>query len=243
MDTHSAFGSTGRKMKRARLWRVGIAATVLLLVYVALTAFYPFWKSEPGTPRLLNKQLAAVERDLQEARAEIEMNRVRHEVDRKALELVRVEMAAQKEHTADLEENLRFYRSLMAPEGVAEGIRLRVPELVLQENTSELAFRIVVQQEARKHALLRGKLKVKVSGELGGEEVTYSLTELSQDLDDSATALQFRYFQSLEGKLTLPEGFEPSQISVVAAMSKPRKVEVQEQFPWHVQERFTHVGK
>ena len=43
--------------------------------------------------------------------------------------------------------------------------------------------------------------------------------------------------------MSLPEGFEPVSINVVATATTPRKTEVREQFPWQVKERFTHVGK
>jgi hypothetical protein len=82
-----------------------------------------------------------------------------------------------------------------------------------------------------------------VFGELGEEQVSYPLSELSADLEESVVALRFRYFQAVEGELMLPEGFEPNGISVVANVSSPRKAEAREQYPWQLQERFTHAGK
>ncbi len=46
-----------------------------------------------------------------------------------------------------------------------------------------------------------------------------------------------------EGELELPEGFQPGSVNLVATASSPRKAEVRVQFPWQLQERFTHVGK
>lgn len=130
----------------------------------------------------------------------------------------------------------------MAPAEISQGLSLRALELVALEG-SRYAYRIVAQQEARKHQLLKGTLAARVFGMLGEEQVSYPLSELSDDVEDIAIVLRFRYFQAIEGEITLPPGFEPGGVSVVASASTPRKAEARAEFPWHVQERFTHVGK
>jgi hypothetical protein len=167
----------------------------------------------------------------------------RHEVDRAALELVRQELAVQKEQIAGMEEGIRFYRSLMAPGEIAQGFSLRRIELVARDEPGRYGFRIVAQQEARQHTPLQGELYAELSGQQAGEPRIYPLAELSQDLEATILPLRFRYFQSIEGDLVLPEGFEPQAISVVATISAPDKTEAREQYPWQVQEKFTHVGK
>jgi len=167
----------------------------------------------------------------------------RHEVDRAALELVRQELAVQKEQIAGMEEGIRFYRSLMAPGEITQGFSLRRIELVARDEPGRYGFRIVAQQEARQHTPLRGELYAEISGQQAGEPRSYPLAELSQDLEATILPLRFRYFQSIEGDLVLPEGFEPQAISVVATISAPDKTEARERYPWQVQEKFTHVGK
>jgi len=166
----------------------------------------------------------------------------RHDVDRTALELVRQELAAQREQIAGLEEGIRFYRSLMAPGEIAQGFSLRKIELVAREEPGRYGFRIVVQQEARKHVSVRGELYAEVSGQQGGEPRSYPLAALSTDLEGIVIPLRFRYFQSIEGDLLLPEGFEPQAVNVVATLSVPEKAEAREQYPWQVQQKFTHVS-
>jgi hypothetical protein len=167
----------------------------------------------------------------------------RHDVDRAALELVRQELAGQREQIAGLEEGIRFYRSLMAPGEIAQGFSLRKIELVAREEPGRYGFRIVAQQEARKHTPLQGELYAEVSGQEAGEPRSYPLAELSADLESTVLPLRFRYFQSIEGDLLLPEGFEPQAVSIVATLSVPEKAEAREQYPWQVQEKFSHVGK
>ena len=120
-------------------------------------------------------------------------------------------------------------------------VRKRI-ELV-KRGEQRYAYRIVAQQEARKHTVLRGDLYAEVKGRQGEEIVTYPLASLADDLDNNSIKLRFRYFQAVEGELVLPEGFEPDSISVVARSSTPSKAEIREDYPWRTNERFTHVGK
>ena len=235
------------RQRRLRLLvLVGALVTVLILslgFWLGQRAAYSGMGIDPESYRQLQEQLPAVQEEALALTQELEVQRTRHEVDRRALELVRGDIAAQKEEISSLEEGLRFYRSLMAPGEIAHGLSLRAIELVSLSQAGRYAFRIVAQQEARKHDTLRGELYAEVFGKRDGEQVNYPLAELSDDLEGSVVPLRFRYFQAIEGELTLPEGFTPEGVNVVASAKSPRKVEVREQYSWQVQERFTHAGK
>ena len=233
-----------------RYRRVQVVVATLLLAVVLLAGFYLGQRAaysgmglNPQIYRAMQQDLVESEEVMAQLRAELDVQQARHEMDQQALELVRREIAAQKEQIAAQEEGLRFYKSLMAPGEIAQGLSLRPPELVALEEPGQFAFRIVAQQEARKHSLLKGDLSAVLNGELADQEVSYSLAELSDDLEPGKVPLRFRYFQSIEGELRLPEGFEPRSVDLVATATAPRKMEVREQFPWQLQEKFTHVGK
>ena len=237
-------------MDARRYRRVQVVVATLLLAVVLLAGFYLGQRAaysgmglDPQVYRAMQEDLVESEAVMAQLRAELDVQQARHEMDQQALELVRREIAAQKEQIAAQEEGLRFYKSLMAPGEIAQGLSLRPPELVALEEPGQFAFRIVAQQEARKHSLLKGDLSAVLNGELADQEVSYSLAELSDDLEPGKVPLRFRYFQSIEGELRLPEGFVPRSVDLVATATAPRKMEVREQFPWQLQEKFTHVGK
>ena len=188
-------------------------------------------------------ELSDLREALRVARGDLEVQRTRHAVDRRALELVRSEMAAEKERMADLEEGISFYRSMVVSDGLGSGLSLRRPEIVPGAIPGRLRYRFFVQQKERDYEMVEGTLSVEVFGVNGENEVRYPLSELSSDFDDKAATLHFRYFQAIEGELVLPQGFEPKGISLVARASKPRKSKAKEQFPWELQERFINVGK
>jgi hypothetical protein len=221
-----------------------LALTLLAGIYLGRHAAYKDMAAAiPQAADRMRVELSAAREALKVAQGDLQVQRTRHEVDSRAMELLRSEMAAEKERTADLEEGLRFYRSMVVSEDMASGLSLRKPELVPAESPGHLAYRIFIQQKEREYEMVEGTLSVEVFGLKDQAEVSYPLAELSEDFDRGAAALHFRYFQAIEGELALPEGFEPKGITVVARASKPRESEVREQFPWQLQERFINVGK
>jgi predicted transcriptional regulator len=221
-----------------------LASLVLVLgFWLGQQAAYSGMGVDSELYREMQRELPAARERVQDLAHELEVQRTRNEVDRQALEMVRSDIARQKEQIAGLEEGLRFYRSLMAPGEIAQGLSLRDIELIARTDPGRYAFRIVAQQEALKHQMLKGELYVEVFGIQGGERKVYPLVELSDDLDEGAVPLRFRYFQAIEGELVIPDGFQPEGFNVFASATTPRKAEVREQYSWRVQERFTHVGK
>lgn len=233
-----------------RLWRQRLLLAVLISLGFVVAAFYIGERAaysgmglNPELYRAMKTQLPELQAQLVVAEARLEVQSTQNQMGQQALEMVRRNLADQKEQIASLEEGLQFYRSLMAPGEIAQGLSLRPLELVALDNPGYYSYRIVAQQEARKHSQLKGELSVEVIGVLAGQQVSYSLAELSSDIEGSEIALRFRYFQTIDGELSLPEGFEPRSVSLVATAIAPRKMEVREQYPWQVTEKFTHVGK
>ena len=218
---------SAREVRRQRnlLLAMGLLLLVLVMVagfYLGRSAAYSGRGLDVEVYRAMEAEIPALRAEISRLEGELEVQRTRHDVDQQALEMVRREIAAQKDQISALEEGLRFYRSLMAPGEIAQGLSLRPVELIALDIPNRFAFRIVAQQEARKHSLLKGDLSVDVTGVLEGEQVSYPLADLSEDVDGLDVPLRFRYFQSIEGELELPEGFEPGSVNLVATASSPR---------------------
>lgn len=220
-----------------------LALTLMAGIYLGRQSVYNALEVGPETAQSMLSELSDLREALRVARGDLEAQRTRHEVDRHALEIVRSEMAAEKERTANLEEGLSFYRSMVVSEDLGSGLSLRKPELVQGPTPERLKYRFFVQQKEREYEMVEGTLTGDVFGFSGEEEVSYPLSELSAEFADKASTLHFRYFQAIEGELVLPQGFEPKSITLVVRASKPHKSKVKEQFPWELQERFINVGK
>jgi hypothetical protein len=75
--------------------------------------------------------------------------------------------------------------------------------------------------------VLQGHATVTLAGETAGTPIELPLSQLSGDVEEERIKLRFRYFQSVEGSLELPAGFEPRQVLLAARSSgrKPQQVE------------------
>ncbi len=225
---------------------VGVVVTGVLLAagfYLGQRAAYSGMGIDPEVYREMERAGPEATKRFQTLEANLDISSTRSEVDRAALELVRQEIAAQKEQILHLEESLTFYQSLMSPGDIAKGLTLKPIEIIDTNTERRFAFRIIARQESRKHSLLKGTLSVKVKGVTDQKESSLALSVLSEEVESENIALRFRYFQTVEGELELPEGFEPKTIAIVARSVTPTKAEIVEQFPWSIQERFTYVGK
>jgi hypothetical protein len=237
------------------LWRqrrrpIVVIAAVLVFVlvleagfYLGQHAAYRGMGAKAKNYREMQAELLSLQNILQARDTELAISATRHEVDRQALEMVRKEMAGQQEEIAGLVEGLDFYRSLMSPDGIPQGLSLRGIELVAGDQPRHYYYRILVQQEARKHELLEGTLTAVVTGVADGKPAEYSLAKLSEDARGENIPLRFRYFQAIKGGIVLPDGFDPGGVTVEIKTAAPQAYQIREDYPWQLEERFTHVGK
>lgn len=157
-------------------------------------------------------------------------------VDRQANEDVRQEVIELRKKIAALEEDNSFYRNLMAPTDNQRGLNIGAVELSNTNNPREYRYKVVMQQLVSNHTLLKGELNFDVIGRENGLPKTYSLSDLSKQVAAKNIKLRFKYFQTLQGEMTLPEGFEPQRIALEARSFGKKSTVVEKRFGWLVQE-------
>ncbi len=231
--------------RRARFVALIAVSAILLFALGAVLGRYGslgLYERLLGDNQLLRQQLNEQGLALDQSRQSQENQQTRLDVAEQALAMVRRELAEQHAQIDELEQGVRFYRSLMAPGEQPEGLSVRSIELVPLAESRRYRYRLLVQQNARRHSLLTGNLLLEVIGSENGEAKSYQLATLSDQVDSQGIALRFKYFQAIEGELQLPEGFSPAKVVAYAKAKKPKQVEVRKDFPWLVQEKMTHVG-
>ncbi len=245
MTTRSIVIQDDPSQRRRRWIRLTLAGLGLLLAGLLLGGYGNLYLGLESAweNRSLREQIVAQARQLESLRQWKSDAETGREIDRAALELVRQELAEQQEAIAELEKGVHFYRSLMAPGEQSEGLSVHSIDLKPGQDDDSYQFRILVQQSARKHNLLTGTLQILVHGDEDGQEKAYNLSELSEQVPDPEIRLRFKYFQAIDGELALPAGFTPRTVSAAARSSKPRRVTVEKEFPWSVQEKISDVRR
>ncbi len=182
----------------------------------------------------LAEELLADRAALQEASQQLANISLGAEVDRQAVDGIRQVVKEQKQTIAELTEEITFYKGLMAPTDKEKGLSIRGWELYPTNNPRRYQFKLVVQQLAVKHALLKGSVTVDVVGRRGGLEETLSWDILSDDVASRQVKLRFKYFQNIEGDINIPVGFEPQRIDLVAKATSPKTAQVEKHYGWIV---------
>lgn len=228
-----------RPVRRA-LW------TILLLVLAVGAAFGSyFWGYHQAESLQANAVSERNELRDQVARYSAEAERLRQqlanvqlgsEVDQQASQELRSQVISLKEEVTSLEEDVAFYRGIMAPDDNRNGLTIGSLNVISSEEPRQYRYKLVVQQLATNHQVLNGYVNFNIVGRRGDREVSVPLYQLSEAQEEENIRLRFRYFQNIEGRLTLPEGFEPERIEVLARSTGSNAHSVEERFGWLVQE-------
>lgn len=120
----------------------------------------------------------------------------------------------------------------MAPSEVSKG--LQVDQLSLRQGRVEgqYAFKLVLTQVGDNKSYISGVVVVNIIGDRNGEQEVIPLRDLSGDVEELGVRFRFRYFQDVEGMLTLPDNFEPYEIQVVAKAEGNKASEAERTFDW-----------
>ena len=154
------------------------------------------------------------------------------EVDRKATEGVRQTVIELKAQIATLEEEVSFYKGIMAPSGNDKGLRVSKIDVTREENSNRYRYSIMLTQVADNRSYISGLAAVNVVGLMNGERVILPLRDLDSDVTELGVKFRFRYFQEISGTLTLPAQFVPEQVQVVSQSTGSKAQRVEETINW-----------
>lgn len=180
-------------------------------------------------------KLSHLDSKYQQASQNLVNSSVGSQIDRQAVEDVRGTVREHRQTIAELNEEISFYKGLMSPTDRERGLSFRSWEVYAGSDALRYQFKLVVQQLAVKHLLLRGAVTVMLVGKQDGVAKVLSLETISEQIKSQNIDLRFKYFQYIEGELELPQGFVAERVDIVAKASKPKAVKIEKQFAWAVQ--------
>lgn len=170
---------------------------------------------------------------MSEMRDELTELKMTQMVDGGAAQEVQENFRALQDDIASLEEEVAFYRSLMAPEELARG--LHIEKVIMRETalSQTFGYELVVAQAVARHAWQEGELYFEIHGARDSEREVLALTEIAT-IPAYPLLYKFRYFQNFSGELTLPVGFVPERVIVTLDRGGSQEL-VQESYEWIVQ--------
>lgn len=154
------------------------------------------------------------------------------QVDRKATEGIRQTVKELKAQISTLEEEVAFYKGIMAPSANDKGLRVSKVEIQPQEGTETFRYSIMMTQVADNSSYISGLAAVNFVGMQGAEKVILPLRDLDSNVTDLGVKFRFRYFQEVAGDLRLPAGFVPQQVQVVLQSTGGKAQRVEQTIDW-----------
>ena len=185
---------------------------------------------------LAAQKLSAANSRLGRLEAELVDAELSSDVQRAASNSLRQDLTAAHNVTARLREEVTFYKGLMSPSSIADGLQVAELELLAADGEREFRYQLLLTQIALRRSYIAGDVRVDVIGRYADaksdDQAVLSLTELAE-VKNYPLKFRFRYFQDLTGQIALPEGFKPQRLLVTA--NESGKAPLQVSFEWSVQ--------
>lgn len=135
------------------------------------------------------------------------------EIDATASKQVGEKFSELNDEMLELKEELVFYRSLLSPAELEPGVQILGIQMIKDGSSNAYNYKIVLTQRHNGNLLATGNVNVQVSGMQLGREMQLDMAEVTAS-SDNTMSFRFKNFQSLEGKLVLPENFQPKDVLV-----------------------------
>jgi hypothetical protein len=183
----------------------------------------------------LQSEVTNLSEEMGVLRQEVVNNVQEGAVNQQALQEVQDTILSLREKNAQLEEDVLFYKQVMSPENTETGLVIGLLDLVATGEINRIRYRIEFKQMAENDGLVTGYANVNILGVQDGQEISIPLRSLSATEEQLEIKLQFRYFQNIEGELTLPVNFEPEKIQILAVAEGSNAKTIQKSFGWIVE--------
>ncbi|NMH65759.1 DUF6776 family protein [Shewanella salipaludis] len=183
-----------------------------LLVLVAFTlgglSCYQLLTSEQPLLQHNSDKVQKLLAQVQEQAQQLASRNLELAVEREANNHMQQMFAEQLQQQQELQHELGFYRSIMAPENNAEGVAIHGLELTPGLLAGQYRLKLILTQLQKRRQKIKGKGELTLMGIQEGEPLELSLSQLM----DGKLNFDFRYFQVLEAEFSLPEGFNLQRI-------------------------------
>jgi len=154
-------------------------------------------------------------------------------MDQRATEEVQSTIVTLRERVAQLEQDIVYYRQVVSDETGETGLIISQLDIATTSAAGVYSYKLVLRQlDADGDSYLIGFVNINIVGSKGEEQMIVPLREVSKEQDLLDIRLRFKYFQNVEGALTLPEGFVPERVQIAAVSTEPVEKNINQDFSW-----------
>lgn len=152
-------------------------------------------------------------------------------IDKKAYNNVDGSLKNLQKEVLELKEQVAFYRGIVSPAQASAGLNITSFKLNKLGDEAGYHFKLVLTQVKKNNRIIRGKASIMIDGLHNGEPKQLDVSRLTGRIKPDLN-LRFKYFQTIEGDMVLPEGFVPSSVLVDLRPSGRDNNTIKKTFNW-----------
>lgn len=172
----------------------------------------------------LGEENRNLKRDLEAARSTLTERERQLQIEKASqTELARTVAQLQEENAA-LKEDLGFLRNIMSSGATPEGIALSNLKVEPDGKPHEYRYRMLLMQGGQRKQDFKGR--VQLVARIDQKDVAGTLTFPDPAAGESAGAVEFRFYQKVEGRFRIPEGATLRSVDVRVLQSPGGQVKL-----------------
>lgn len=132
----------------------------------------------------------------------------------------------------ELKQEVAFYRGIVTPTEAASGLHITDLTFDSLGGGKSFHFKLVLTQVMQNDYIVRGRVRIYIDGLRAGQQTQLTLSAVSSGKLKDELAMEFKYFQNIEGDIVLPEGFVPSGVVVDVIPTVKGGTRIKKNFEW-----------
>lgn len=141
-------------------------------------------------------------------------------------------LAAKEQEVKTLNEELAFYKKIVSPEATEQGLGIHSFSLDFGDNINEHTYKLVITQMGGGSLEARGTVLLRVQGTLDGYEKVLEWWDIRPEASMGMPTFGFKYFQRMDGKIILPDGFLAQNVLVQIIPESTSLQSSQQSYTW-----------
>lgn len=174
-------------------------------------------------------ELEATNRELRLKIAAQETSQVAQGSERTAVQRTIGELQAQVARQA---QDLEFYRGIVGDKTQGPPVRVQQFRVVRAGEPQHYALRLVLGRPVRPDDLVNGTVGITVEGTQGEKPATLELAAITPPEAVRELRFNYRYLQTFEQAIVLPDGFRPSRSTVEIRLARKGAEPLRQTFLW-----------
>jgi hypothetical protein len=177
------------------------------------------------------QQIEALEEERNALRRELKMVQQAAEIDRESIISIRDQIKRFQDERLKMEEELAFLRGIVSTNNKKQGLRVQNFKLEPGLEEGQYIYKFSVSQVINSGIVAKGVIELSVEGLRNGRSTRLRLGQITEDKLDKIK-MRFRFFQNVEGKLKLPNDFEPATVEIIVKPTGGKLQPVKESYNW-----------